>query len=116
MAKNKKTIYVKHCGNCGRTFETTSSRLMYCCRECYQNANRKKARERQRRLKKEQTGKDVRVRIQPERKTRTVCDRKSTCIYGRRFNSSGVWFCDFATITGHPRGCAPSECTYYVPR
>lgn len=44
-----------------------------------------------------------------------VVARCKNCFYGEIFSGTS-FFCNYIVLTGHSRGCPPSECTYYEPR
>lgn len=104
----------KMCPICGVVFEGFPKRV-YCGKACARIANHRKATARQReiytnaRLKK--------TKPKPKAKIdRCVCTRVAKCVYGKRSNSTGWYFCDYATIEGHIRGGYPDECKHYRPK
>lgn len=103
----------KVCPVCGKTFQGFPKRV-YCGNECAKVANNRKTVERN---KLYYTKPKVKKAPKPKPKAdRCVCTRVRTCIYGRRFESTGVKYCDYITVEGHSRGGYPDECKHYSPK
>lgn len=103
----------KTCPICGKTFEGYQKRV-YCGSECAKVANTKRTVESHRKI---YTKRKVKKTPKPKSQVdRCVCQRVQTCVYGQRFVSTGMRFCDYITVEGHARGGYPDECKHYRPK
>lgn len=104
------TKIVGICEYCGKPYQKKAPHQKYC-EECRDEARRRdnKARRRQKlaEARKEQETRQV--------KKDNLCKKVRTCIYGQYLYDAytSAMYCNYIGITGHRRGCKPSECKNY---
>lgn len=104
------------CEYCGKPYIKKANHQKYC-EECRDEARRRDSRERHRAAReKQKAAKGTKKEKQSNQAEFKCCKKMRTCIYAGSLytQSSSARYCNYIGITGHSRGCKPSECDKYI--